>query len=99
MSADCTECYCLAALARQRQDEAWQLNVRCELLQAEIDKLREAQAEWRHCSPPIPTCGECGAEISGNLYCLDCSNVTACETCGDREGGCPYCQPDAGWAK
>lgn len=41
---DCTECYRLAALARQRQDEAWQLNVKCQLLQTEIDKLREAAA-------------------------------------------------------
>lgn len=43
--SDCTECYRLAALARQRQDEAWQLNVKCQILQAEIDKLREAAAE------------------------------------------------------
>lgn len=38
-----------------------------------------------------PTCGECGAEITSNVYCLDCSDVSCCDSCGDK--GCPDCVP------
>lgn len=89
-----------ACLTRPEARRAWNVaSIKNRELLKEIARLRESESEWRHYSPPLPACGECGAEIAGTLYCLDCSNVCECETCGDREGGCPYCEPSAGWAK
>lgn len=66
--------------------ETWHCNVSARSL------VRLLLSQVDHYSAP-PTCGACGAEITSNVYCLGCCDVSCCDSCGDR--GCPDCAPGA----